>query len=241
MFTGFYRAEVPERPTFFFAQLAYGDDLSWNPYPTAARSLMEILVQRTSIAASPERVDLHLDSPRLFHYPFLYWTGSREFSPFPEAHVDRLRLYLEMGGFLLVDDALASPGVGFDKAFQREMARLFPGRGLEKLPEDHTVSQSYYLLDRAAGRTATRPYLSGVTQGDRTVLIHSANDLGGAWARDRSGSWLNPVSPGGEFQREMAIRTGINIILYALCIDYKKDLIHVPFISERRKGRPGKK
>jgi hypothetical protein len=138
---------------------------------------------------------------------------------------------------MLVDDALSASGVGFDKAFQRELSRIFPGESLEKLPGSHTVFQSYYLLDRAAGRTANRPYLSGINRGDRTVLIYSANDLGGAWARDRSGKWLNFVEPGGELQRERAIRMGINIIMYALCVNYKQDLVHVPFISERRSGR----
>jgi hypothetical protein len=31
------------------------------------------------------------------------------------------------------------------------------------------------------------------------------------------------VYPGGEQQREMAVRWGINIVMYALCLDYKAD------------------
>lgn len=233
----FFGPEVQERPTFFFAQVTYGTDPSWNPYPTAARTLMEILVHRTSVLASPERVDLRLSDPKLFHYPFLYWTGAREFDPLPDADVSRLKTFLEFGGFMLVDDALSAPGVGFDKSFQRELSRLFPGETLAKLPEDHTVYQSYYLINRVVGRTANRAFLSGITRGDRTPLIYSADDLGGAWAREASGRWVNNVEPGGEGQREMAVRLGINIVLYALCVNYKKDLVHVPFISARRSGR----
>lgn len=234
---GMFAPEVPERPSFFFAQMIYGDGLSWNPYPTAGRTLMEVLVDRTSIAASPDRVDLRPSDPKLFYHPFLYWTGTREFPPLPQADLERLRLYLESGGTLLVDDALSSPGVGFDKAFQREFGRLFPGKALERLPQDHTVFLSYYLIDRIGGRTANRPYLSGHNLGERTALIYSGNDLGGAWARDRDGRWVNPTDPGGELQREQAFRLGINIVLYATCLDYKKDLIHTPFISERRRGK----
>ena len=80
----FFGPEVQDRPGFFFAQLAYGNDLSWNPHPTAARSLMEIMVRRTSVPASPDRVDLRLSDPKLFYHPFIYWTGSREFEPFTE-------------------------------------------------------------------------------------------------------------------------------------------------------------
>jgi hypothetical protein len=229
--------EVPELPTFFFTQIVYGNDLSWNPYPTAARGLMEALTSRTSVAAAPDRVDIRLTDPKLFQYPFLYWTGTREFDPLSEEEVRKLKFFIDAGGFLLVDDALSAAGTGFDKAFLREAARIFPGEALKKLPEDHTVFMSYYLLDKAVGRTANRTFLTGIDRGDRTVLMYSGNDMGGAWARDSAGRHLNPCNPGGENQREMALRLGVNIIMYALCLNYKRDNIHTPFISERRKGK----
>ena len=34
--------------------------------------------------------------------------------------------------------------------------------------------------------------------------------------------------PGGEQQREMAFRTGINIVMHALTGNYKADQVHVP-------------
>jgi hypothetical protein len=44
---------------------------------------------------------------------------------------------------------------------------------------------------------------------------------------------LFPVTPGGERQREMAYRFGVNIIMYALTGNYKSDQVHVPAILER--------
>jgi Domain of unknown function (DUF4159) len=233
---GYYKPEVPEMPIFRFAQAAHGDKMSWNPHPTAGRSLVEMLMQRTSIPAFTDKINVSFESEKLFRNPFIYWTGTREFDPLSEKAVERVKLFLEMGGFMLVDDALSAPGIGFDKSFQREMSRIFPGKALKRIPDEHTVYQSYYLIDRVAGRTANRPYLTGLDQDDRTMLLYSGNDMGGAFARDRSGRWLNTVGPGGEIQREMSVRLGINIIMYALCVNYKKDLIHVPFISKRRKG-----
>jgi hypothetical protein len=229
---------LPERPTFFFTQVKYGSGLEWNPHPTAARSLMQTLIRRTSIPASTDRKDISLKDPDLFLYPFLYLAGASPFEPFPDKDIERLKTFLDYGGFLLVDDALAEPGSGFDKSIQREVARIFPGKTLSRLPADHTVYQSFYLIDWVVGRKASRPYLLGIDIGDRTALILSPNDLAGAWAKDSFGNWLNQVEPGGVRQREMAIRLGINIILYALTVNYKKDLIHVPFISERRRLRP---
>ncbi len=42
-----------------------------------------------------------------------------------------------------------------------------------------------------------------------------------------------PVVPGGERQREMAYRFGINLLMYVLTGNYKADQVHVPAIMER--------
>ena len=69
-------------------------------------------------------------------------------------------------------------------------------------------------------------------------MLYSRHDLGGAWARDNLGSWQHPVMPGGDEQRERAIRLGVNLVMYALCLDYKDDQVHAPFIMRRRGGLP---
>ena len=65
-----------------------------------------------------------------------------------------------------------------------------------------------------------------------SILITS-NDFASAWAMDERGQPLYPVVPGGERQREMAFRTGVNIIMYALTGNYKADQVHVPALLER--------
>ena len=47
-------------------------------------------------------------------------------------------------------------------------------------------------------------------------------------------TWEYPCTPGGEAQRETAIRIGVNVAMYALCTDYKDDAVHLPFILRRR-------
>ena len=39
--------------------------------------------------------------------------------------------------------------------------------------------------------------------------------------------------PGGEPQREMAYRAGVNIVMYALTGNYKADQVHIPAIMQR--------
>ena len=42
-----------------------------------------------------------------------------------------------------------------------------------------------------------------------------------------------PVMPGGERQREMANRFGVNLVMYALTGNYKTDQVHIPALLER--------
>ena len=63
-----------------------------------------------------------------------------------------------------------------------------------------------------------------------------AHDLAGALSRDNLGSYSFPVTPGGDAQREQAFRFAVNLVMYALCLDYKDDQVHAPFIMRRRGG-----
>jgi len=38
---------------------------------------------------------------------------------------------------------------------------------------------------------------------------------------------------GGNRQRKLSLRLGVNIVMYALTLDYKKDMVHLPIILER--------
>ena len=39
--------------------------------------------------------------------------------------------------------------------------------------------------------------------------------------------------PGGERQRELAFRFGVNLVMYALTGNYKADQVHAPALLER--------
>jgi hypothetical protein len=46
------------------------------------------------------------------------------------------------------------------------------------------------------------------------------------------------VMPGGEIQREHAVRLAVNIAMYVLCSNYKDDQVHAPFLLQRGRGKP---
>jgi hypothetical protein len=233
LLTGKNTFAMGETSKFVFVQMEYSQG-NWNTRPNAGKRLMWEVVKRTSIEARLDTTTIRPSDIRLFEYPFLYMSGDNEFPPFTEAEINNLRLYLEFGGTLLIDDCIGKTDFGFDKSARREVKRLFPNKALERLPAEHTIFKSFYLLNRAYGRIAEKSFLEGITLGDRTVIIYSQNDLGGAWSKDTLGNWEYEVTPGGETQRNMAFRLGINIIMYALTGNYKQDQVHLPFILKRR-------
>jgi hypothetical protein len=223
---------VPTFPQFFFTQIQYQGG-EWDPNPQFLDSLMEELELRTSIRGMKERRMITLSDPDLFFCPLLYMAGKHEFDPFTPKERETLRRFLTYGGFLLADDAMGAKGFGFDRSFRREMNQIFPDQELKRLPPDHSVYRSFYLIETLGGRQKVNPYLEGITLEQWTPVIYSQNDLSGAWARDRFGKWIHPCVPGGEPQRSSAFKAGINIIVYSLASDYKKDLVHHPFIKRR--------
>ncbi|MCC7038596.1 MAG: DUF4159 domain-containing protein, partial [Alphaproteobacteria bacterium] len=59
------------------------------------------------------------------------------------------------------------------------------------------------------------------------------NDWAAAWSQSYDDRARYPVTPGGEQQREMAYRFGVNVMMMALAGNYKSDQVHVPYILER--------
>ena len=224
---------IGDKDVFAIAQVAYAGN--WNPRPTGARRLAWEIEKRTSIEASLDPVEVRLsDETALKRQPFLYLAGDAALPTFDDAEVARLRRHLQTGGFLVVDGADPRPGGGFDQSVRALVSRLFPREPLRKIAPEHVVYKSFYLLKTPVGRVAAVPFLEGVIHDGRLVVVYSQNDMGGAWARDNFGQWEHEVLPGGDGQREMAFRLGINLAMYALCLDYKTDQVHVPFILRRR-------
>lgn len=220
-----------ETSRLVFVQGRYAGN--WAPRRSALRRLAFEIGTRTSIATSPEEKALPLDSPEIFTFPFLYLAGDGPLPELTQAEVENLRRYVTWGGFVLCDGADSSGA--FADSCEKAFARILPGETAGRIPPDHVLFKSFYLVDHPAGRTLQRPYLSGVVHNGRLAVVISANDLGGAWSRDELGSWEYEVVPGGETQREQAFRLGVNTVMYSMCTDYKEDQVHLPFIMKRRR------
>jgi hypothetical protein len=207
------------------------------PRPSAPRRLAWEVRKRTSVDTRLRPTQARLDDPAIFETPLLYWSGSEAFPPLSNAEITGLRRFVEFGGFVLIDDASPERD-GFDRSIRRALGRAFPTHELRRGPSDHTIYRAFYLVDEPVGRVRGPGYVELIERAGRAAVAYSRADLGGAWARDNLGTWIHAVEPGGQRQREEAIRFGVNLVMYALCLDYKDDQVHAPFIMRRRGGSP---
>jgi hypothetical protein len=201
-----------------------------------------ILNRRTAVeAGDPIAVDLAVDDLNLF--PLLYWPIPSDHPDLRPGVRDRLDAYLRQGGMILFDTGDAAtmipdqsgPGPG-----ERRLRELLTGLNLpplEPVPEDHPLTRSFYLLQDFPGRWAGGTVWvdhaeAGVNDGVSSVII-GGNGWAGAWATDEYGVAMYPVVPGGERQRELARRFGVNLVMYALTGNYKTDQVHIPALLER--------
>ena len=211
--------------------------------------LSRTLTARTSVEpVDPVSIDIETDDISLI--PFLYWPISDQqpsLSPQAAAKVNR---YLRNGGMIMFDTKDAQLGAGSlnGAALQRLTAPLeIPP--LAPIEPDHVLTRSFYLLEVFPGRwskgelwveapshltTVEGAPFRNLNDGVTPVVIGS-NDFASAWALSPQGRPLYPVGTGvrGERQRELALRFGVNLIMYVMTGNYKSDQVHVPALLER--------
>jgi hypothetical protein len=202
--------------------------------------LSEILNRRTAVeAGDPMEVDIEHDE--LIFFPLIYWPVAAGETPPSPAAVQRLNRFLATGGTILFDTRdqgeSTSMSAGETQALLRHLAAGLNIPTLVPVPPDHVLTKSFYLMQEFPGRWSggkvwVEPAEDAINDGVSSVIVGS-NDWAGAWALDESGQPLYPCVPGGEAQREMAYRFGVNLVMYALTGNYKSDQVHVPAILER--------
>ena len=226
-------------------RLAYvrtGDEEVDRTAEQGLKGLTFVLGDRTSVSAEdPVGVDIEADD--IVFYPLLYWPvtpAAREPSAEALAKMDR---FMKNGGtifFDLRDEGLEfGAGGGASDALRTILAKLnIPP--LEPVPAEHVLTKSFYLLSSFPGRydggkiwverndSNNASNVDGVSS-----IIIGSNDYAAAWALDDAGQPLYAVIPADERQREMAFRTGVNVVMYVLTGNYKSDQVHVPALLER--------
>ncbi|MFV0280582.1 MAG: DUF4159 domain-containing protein, partial [Rhodoblastus sp.] len=213
-------------------------------------SLSQTLLQRTALApGDPVGVDPARDE--LAFYPLIYWPIVATRPQPPAIAAQKIAAYMKQGGTVVFDtrDAMTAHA-GSPTPEGVWLRKLLEGADvpqLEQIPRDHVVTKTFYIIDNFVGRTingrawieALAPETAGgesrpARAGDSvSPIIIVSNDLAAGWAGDRYGQPLYPLTPGGPRQREMALRGGVNLVMYTLTGNYKADQVHVRDLLNR--------
>ncbi len=220
-------------------------------------ALTRFLASRTALEAG-RPMGLDPEKDELAVYPIIYWPIVADRPAPSAAAMQRIDAFMKSGGTVLFDtrDQLeVIPGANAASPEQQRLREMLIGLDvppLEPVPADHVLTKSFYLMEDFPGRYQgsplwvetsrtsedeaaeeggdARPVRAG--DGVSPILI-TGNDFAGAWAADENGTFLYPLVPGDPRQREFALRSGVNIVMYALTGNYKADQVHVPALLER--------
>ena len=201
--------------------------------------LSRILWLRSSVEpVRPHALDPERDALEL--YPLIYYAVPDNAAPLSDAATAALNRYMLSGGALVIDTRQGgAPGEadGLDR-----LADLLAGLDappLGPVPDDHVLTRSFYLIDGFPGRYDRRPLWietageDGRITGDGVSRLFIGDaDWVGAWAIDENARPMFSVD-GGDDQREMAFRFGVNLVMYVLTGNYKSDQVHIPALLER--------
>ena len=184
-------------------------------------------------AVEPGKTDLSF-------YPLLYWPISADADTLTAQQVGAMNDYMSRGGIILIDTRDSGSGAGFAPGTETALQRIARGLivpPLAPLTTEHVLARAFYLLHDFPGRYTGAEIWVQRDQ-DRTndsvsPVIIGGNDWASAWAVDDAGRNPYAVIPGGERQRTLAYRFGVNLVMYALTGNYKGDQVHVPAILQR--------
>jgi hypothetical protein len=236
-----------------FAYVLTGDAATDDTSRAGLIGIGRVLGARTSVEPG-EPFGVNVTTDEIAFFPILYWPVLPNANPLPDATLAKIDTYMKQGGMIIFDTRdfgsgiPTGIGIGRENAtpLQRLLGRLDIPR-LEPVPETHVLTKSFYILRTFPGRwdggqmwveADSAEAVDGDTRKARRAdgvssILVTPNDLAAAWALDEQNRPMFPTVPGGEAQREMAFRVGINIVMYALTGNYKADQVHAPALIER--------
>ncbi len=193
---------------FQIARLKYSGGADWYNDPSAEVNLLNFIQQNTNIKVDARYQFVDISSDEIFSYPFLFMTGHGNVF-FSEDEADRLRLYLENGGFLYIDD-----DYGLNDAIRREMKKVFPEKEFVELPFDYGLYNIFYKFENGPPKIHEHdnktPQGFGIFLDNRLAVYFTfESNPGDGWADAE-------VHNDPPQKREEALKFGTNIVIWAL-------------------------
>ncbi len=190
------------------ARVKYGGGGDWYSGEESLLTLLAFVRENTLLDLAPAEDIVELTSDKLFQYPYLYLNGHGTVR-FTEREAERLRRYLEGGGFLHVND-----DYGLDATLRQEMKKVFPDQDFAPVPFDHPVYGAHFQFPSGLPKIHEHDGKAaeglGLFHEGRLVVFYSyESDLGDGW--EPPGVHDNPPE-----KRQAALRMGTNLLVYAM-------------------------
>ncbi|MCW5725015.1 MAG: DUF4159 domain-containing protein [Maricaulaceae bacterium] len=222
-----------------FAFIRTGDSAIDARSAAGLRGLSAEVTRRSAIEPE-EAMGVDVERDEILFFPLIYWPVTPDAPALSPVAAARVSAYLQSGGLILFDTQDAGAEAARAGGAHPGLARLLDSVDVPPLalvPPDHVLTRSFYLLQDFPGRwSGGRVWVEadpdGASRDGTSGVVIGAADWAAAWAIDERGQPLSPVE-GGERQREMARRFGVNLAMYAMTGNYKADQVHVPALLER--------
>lgn len=208
LIVGAGQVHAQDAHTFKVAAVKYSGGGDWYQAQTPLPNLLEFVRRNTLVDVAPQPEVVELSSDKLFSHPFLFMSGHGNMV-LSDTEAQRLRRYLQNGGFLYVDD-----DYGMDEYLRREMKKVFPEKEFVEIPFDHEIFRTHYDfpsgLPKIHEHDEKPPQGFGLFHEGRLVVFYS-------YETNISDGWESPdVHNDPPEKREEALRMGTNILTYAL-------------------------
>lgn len=186
--------------------MKYGGGGDWYGNPTSLPNLIRFCNTQLHMNLQSQPLTVEPGSAELFLVPFVHLTGHGNVF-FTEPEISNLRMYLESGGFLHIDD-----NYGMDPYIRRELKKLFPNQELTPLPEDHPLFHQAFNFPKGLPKIHRHdnltPQAFGIFHEGRLVVLYTQEaDLGDGWEDPE-------VHQDPREVREQALQMGANILTY---------------------------
>ena len=196
---------------FRIAKLKYDGGGDWYANKTSLPNLIEFCNKELKTDIYKDEDIVQVNSADLFSYPFVHMAGHGNVL-FSYDDARNLRLYLEAGGFLHIDD-----NYGLDEFIRKEMSKVFPENEFVKVPFDHPIYHQKYDFKQGLPKIHEHdnkpPQGFGIFHEGKLVVFYTFEcDLGNGWEDQE-------VYNDPESVRLLALQMGANIIQYALTTD----------------------
>lgn len=189
-------------------RVKYSGGGDWYNDPSSEVNLLNFVNKNTNADATATYEYVDLKSDQLFDYPILFLTGHGNVN-FSDQEAENLRLYLENGGFLYIDD-----DYGLDSFIRKEMKKVFRDKEFLEIPFSHPIYSIQYDFTNGPPKIHEHddkpPKSYGIFIDERLSVFYTLES-------NPSDGWADPDTHNDSPElREKSLKFGVNIIIWAL-------------------------